>query len=58
MVNLGHNSKPVNRAYAKKAQVTCPPPAAYEHQPDRGSDTTRAVSARIVPMYNGSIGVG
>ena len=32
---LGHNSKAVHRAYAKKAQVTLPPLEEYEHEYER-----------------------
>ncbi len=37
---LGHNSKAVHRAYAKKAQVTLPPLEEYE----------RAQEQKIVPL--------
>ena len=32
---LGHNSKAVHRAYAKKAQVTLPPLEEYEREHDQ-----------------------
>ena len=38
---LGHNSKAVHRAYAKKAQVTLPPLEEYEK---------RSSQSKVIPM--------
>ena len=39
---LGHNSKAVHRAYAKKAQVTLPPLEEYEREHEQ----------KVVPLVN------
>jgi len=48
---LGHNSKAVRRAYARKAQVVVPPLSAYESQ--QASDLSREIrfpSPTLVPV--------
>ena len=53
MVNLGHNSKAVHRAYARKAQVICPPLDEYERKQDHGLEPISESSDRIVSIHAG-----
>ena len=46
MVSLGHNSKAVHRAYARKARVVCPPLEEYE----RRGDQEPAAFQRLSPL--------
>ena len=43
---LGHNSKAVHRAYARKAQVVVPPLSSYETQ--RATDIDREIRFPVV----------
>ena len=45
MVNLGHNSKAVHRAYARKARVICPPLDEYERKGDGESTAFQRVTS-------------
>lgn len=40
---LGHNSKAVHRAYARKAQVELPPLSEYERQRARFTEAAKAI---------------
>jgi len=42
---LGHNSKAVHRAYARKAKVELPPLSEYERQRAKFADTRKAIEA-------------
>lgn len=47
---LGHNSKAVHRAYARKAQVELPPLSEYERQRAKFTETAKSIepTARVV----------
>jgi hypothetical protein len=56
---LGHNSKAVHRAYAKKAQVTLPPLEEYEQKivPFSGVKAPRASSGEQEQATAKAVGV-
>jgi integrase len=53
---LGHNSKAVHRAYAKKAQVTLPPLEEYERKIVQFNPGETVLPAQDGQRANGTIG--